>query len=244
MTVSDWINLAVACGTFLLASAAFYATVISRRSMSEAYRSRVDASAPKLIVVDLLVLEGIETPETVTAGNFGFAKAGEPVDLTSLGSGRLGLLVDIEVLNDGNSTALVSLDLPPDVFLKDVSDIEATTIQRTDSHRSCRNGVILLQARSRVSVKLVWRQSANVWSQEPGFPNRLPTRQVNVNLRDGTGSISDSCAIDFGGFALMPTPSKPGGWNVAPRDLRHVIAGGGSNSHANIGMVVRRYPKE
>ena len=93
-------------------------------------------------------------------------------------------------------------------------------------------------------MKLVWRQSATAWSLEPDFPNCLPTRRVEVQLRDTTGSVLDSCEVTFGGYALMPTPSKPGGWNVATRSLFQAIPQGGSNTYEDIGSVVRSYPKE
>jgi len=90
ISVSDWTNIAVAAGTLLLAAATFSATAIARRSTREAYRSRVDALAPKLLVVNLKVQEDVEKPETVTAGNFSVAKPGEPIDVDELGEGKLG----------------------------------------------------------------------------------------------------------------------------------------------------------
>ncbi len=59
-------------------------------------------------------------------------------------------------------------------------------------------------------MKLVWRQSVTAWSQDPDFPNRLPTRHVEVQLRGGTGSVLDKCEVTFGGYALMPTPIETG----------------------------------
>jgi hypothetical protein len=241
IAVSDWTNIAVALGTLLLAFATFSATAIARRSTKEAYRSRVDALAPRLLVVDLKVQEGVEKPETVTAGNFGFAKSGEPIDVAGLGDGKLGLFIVLDILNEGNSTAHLALDCPHDIFVR-----ESTYLFSSPGRIELRyaNDVILLQPQARVSVKLVWRQSATVWSLEPDFPNRLPTRRVEVQLRDATGSVLDKCEVAFGGYALMPTPSKPGGWNVAPRNLFTVIPQGGSNTYENIGSVVRNYPKE
>ena len=241
LTVSDWTNIAVALGTFLLAVATFSATAIARHSTREAYRSRVDASAPRLVVLDMQVDQGVEKPETVTAGNFGFANAGEPIDMTGIGDGYLGMFVQVQIANHGTSSGFVEVVLPADVFVKTITLIDMTR----DSHnRHYTNNVILLQPLTSVTVKLVWRQSAKAWSAEPDFPNRLPTRDVTVQMRDTLRSVVDTCTISFGGYALMKTPSKPGGWSVAPRNLFTVIPQGGSNTLERIGKIERTYPKE
>jgi len=241
LTVSDWTSLAVAIGTLLLAAATFYATVIARHSTREAYRSRIDASAPRLVVLDLKVQQGVEKPETVTAGNFGFAKAGEPIDVAGLGEGKLGMFIEVEIANHGTSSGYVELTLPPDVF---VNTITLHDMQPGSHNRYYSNHVILLQPLGRVTVKLVWRQSATAWSQEPDFPDHLPTRDVVVRIKDTLGSVVDAGTISFGGYALMRTPSNPGGWNVAPRSLFQLIPQGGSNTLEEIGKIERVYPKE
>jgi hypothetical protein len=241
ISVSDWTNIAVAAGTLLLAAATFSATAIARHSIKEAYRSRGDALAPKLLVAKLKVQGEVEKPETVTAGNFGVAKGGEPIDVAGLGDGALGLLIDAVVINEGNSTALLVFNCPHDVFIKGW-DYYFTTPEQIG--RVAANGAFLLQPQASITARLVWRQSTTAWIQEPDFPNHLPTRSVEVQLGDTMGSVLDSCVVTFGGYALMSTPSKPGGWNVAPRDLHTHIPQGGSNTYEDIGSVVRSYPKE
>ena len=241
LTVSDWTNIAVAIGTFLLAVATFSATVIARHSTREAYRSRVDASAPRLVILDLEVEQGLEKPETITAGNYGFANAGAPIDVAGIGAGELGMFVQVQIANHGTSSGFVELFLPPDVFVKEITHID---MKQGSHNRDYINNVILLQPLTSATVKLVWRQSATAWSMEPDFPNRLPTRDVAMQMRDTLRSVADTCTISFGGYALMKTPSKPGGWNVAPRNLFTVIPEGGSNTHQEIGKIERTYPKE
>ena len=241
LTVSDWTSLAVAIGTLLLAGATYSATTVARRSTGEAYRSRIDAWAPRLVVLDVKVQQGLEKPETVTAGNFGYAQASEPIDVNGIGDGKLGLFADVEILNDGNSSAYVDLVRPSDIDIKALMYLGSTSGRLDHIYDS---GVIFLQPETRVLVKLVWRQSATAWSEEPNFPNELPTRRVAVRLSDTLGSVMDSCTVTFGGYGLMRTPSNPGGWNVAPRDLRMVIANGVLNTVEQIGPSVRSYPKE
>jgi hypothetical protein len=241
LTVSDWTNIAVAIGTFLLASASFYATLISRWATKEAYRSRIDSSAPRLVVLDLKIQQGVETPETVTAGNFGFVNAGSPIAVAEFGDGNLGKYIEVEIANHGASSGYVELEFPADVAVKSVTLLNSTP---GNHDRSYSNHVVLLQPLGRVTVKLVWRQSATTWSQEPDFPLRIPQREVIVKMRDTLRSMEDSCTITFGSYALMPTPSNPGGWNVAPLSLFQVISQGGSNSLENIGQIGRTYPKE
>lgn len=241
LTVSNWASLGVAIGTLLLAGATYSATTIARRSTREAYRSRIDASAPRLVVLNLSVQGGLEKPETVTAGNFGFAQPGEPIDVMGIGEGKLGMFVIVEIFNDGDSSAYVDFSLPPDVSIKDRGYLGPSSGRHEHFYD---DGVIFLQRDARVAVKLVWRQSATAWSEEPNFPNELPTRNVTVRLSDTFESVYDSCTITFGGYGLMPTPSKPGGWNVAPRDLSTQIANGVLNTVESIGPCVRSYPKE
>jgi hypothetical protein len=241
LTVSDWTSLAVAVGTLLLAVATFTATVIARHSTREAYRSRIDASAPRLVVLDLKVQQGVEKPETVTAGNFGFANAGAPIDVEDLGDEKLGVFVDVEIANHGTSSGYVDLALPPDVFVKTITLHDTTPYSH---NRFYSNHVVLLQPLGKVTVKLVWRQSATAWSQEPDFPNRLPTRHVEIRIKDTLGSVIDTGTISFGGYALMRTPSKPGTWCAAPRSLFQLIPQGGSNTLEEIGQIDRTYPKE
>ena len=131
--------------------------------------------------------------------------------------------------------------LPPDVFVKTITLLD---MKLDSQNRQYTNNVVLLQPFTRVTVQLVWRQSATAWSAEPNFPNRLPTRDVAVQMRDTLRSVVDTCTISFGGYALMKTPSKPGGWNVAPRSLFQIIPQGGSNTHQQIGKIDRTYPKE
>jgi hypothetical protein len=192
-------------------------------------------------VLDLKVQQGLEKPETVTAGNFGFAQAGEPIDLLGVGDGELGMFAVVEIFNDGNSSAYVDLVRPPDVYIKEITYLGSRPDRLEHFYDS---GVIFLQRDTRVQVKLVWRQSATAWSEEPDFPNELPTRSVTVRSNDTLGSVMDSCPVTLGGYRLMRTPSKPGGWNVAPRDLRHHIENGVLNAVEHIGPCVRSYPKE
>ncbi len=241
LTVSNWTSLAVAIGTLLLAGATYSATLVARRSTREAYRSRIDASAPRLVVLDVKVQEGLEKPETVTAGNFGFAQQGEPVDVAGIGEGLLGKYVIVEIFNDGNSSAYVTLVNPDDVFIKETTYLGPSSGRLEHSYD---DGAIFLQRAARINVKLVWRQSANAWSNEPNFPDAIPTRDATVELSDTLGSVIDSCTVTFGGYGLMQTPSNPGGWNVAPRDLRMQIANGVLNVVERIGPCVRSYPKE
>jgi len=133
------------------------------------------------------------------------------------------------------------MDLPPDVFVKTITLQEVTPYSH---NRFYSNHVVLLQPLGKVTVKLVWRQSATAWSQEPDFPNRLPTRDVAIRIKDTLGSVIDTGSISFGGYALMRTPSNRGGWNVAPRSLFQLIPQGGSNTHEEIGQIGRTYPKE
>jgi hypothetical protein len=241
LTVSDWTNIAVAIGTFLLAVATYSATVVARHSTREAYRSRVDATAPRLVVLDVKVQQGLEKYETVTAGNFGFADAGEPIDVMGIGEGKLGLFAVVEIFNDGNSSAYVDLVRPPDVYIKEITYLGSKPGRLEHFYDS---GVIFLQRDTRVSVKLVWRQSATAWSEEPNFPNELPTRNVTIRSSDTLGSMMDRCTVTLGGFGLMRTPSNPGGWNVAPRNLFTLIPQGGPNAVERIGPCDRSYPKE
>ncbi len=69
--------------------------------------------------MDLRVQEGVEKPETVTPRNFGFAKPGELIDIAGLGDGELGMFVVVDTLNEGDSTALLVLDCPHDVFVRE-----------------------------------------------------------------------------------------------------------------------------
>lgn len=241
LTVSDWTNISVAIGTFLLAVATYSATSVARRSTKEAYRSRVDSWAPRLVVLDLEVQQGLEKPETITEGNFGFANAGEPIDVAGIGEGKLGMIAVLEIFNDGNASAYVNLIRPADVDIKGVAYLGSEPGRLEHFYDS---ELIFLQRNTRVRVNLVWRQPAISWSEEPDFPNRLPTRIVSVQMCDTLGSVLDTCTVTFGGYGLMPTPSNPGGWNVAPRDLRMVISNGVLNTFQHIGACARSYPKE
>lgn len=71
------------------------------------------------MVLDLKIQQGLEKYETITAGNFGFAQAGEPIDVVGIGEGKLGLFATAEIFNDGNSSSYLDLVLPPDVHIKE-----------------------------------------------------------------------------------------------------------------------------
>jgi hypothetical protein len=238
------IALTIVTGVVAIASIAAFAAIKAARSSNqaskEAYRSRVDANAPRLLLSELEVNENARTRPLVAAGNYGQAKTYTIWGITQFGGHELGLSASLRVANEGVSTAFMRIVSQNDV------EVDPLLYQHTsgnwwpcDQH----DGWSLVRPGVETKTWLTWWRTANDWANATGYPDDPPSQSVRVECRDSTGTILDSCDVRFGSFMLVRHPTQDS-WVIAPRDETGKVANGKLITSWSIGHVTRSYPLE
>ncbi len=245
--LQDVLDALVAFGTIAVAGVTAWLAFSSRNTTREAYRTRVDASGPRLVVVSFDV-----EPQAVTVRQPAVAGAspadvepGLEWDMTQHGHALLGVLAFVMLTNEGARTALFRVETPDEVELTrrpstggPGEDLQPFLL--VSAGEMGVNGWAQILPGVQMQLGLVWWQSALRWA-ELWSESSPPTTTVTLIARDTTGSVEDRCELRFGAHVIMPKPIEDG-WMTAGRSLSSGVPKPAPEAVAVTGLTQRSYP--
>jgi hypothetical protein len=204
----------VAVGTIALA---IVTALLARRTSSsvlEAYESRLDSTAPSLVVLSLIIEK--DPVQKARVGGVPPSPITVPAewDLATYPMVPIGLAVRASLLNEGRSTAFIRLQEAPELddisyktFSPDDYQPESEYLIETvanmfvfeDQREMCR-----IPPGEVRDVKFVWWRTADEWSQSLLTSTTPPMVCAVLDVRNTIGSVRDQIAFNVGRFPLVP----------------------------------------
>jgi hypothetical protein len=234
----------IAAGTLTLAWVTYRLVKSTTGSVREAYRSRVDASAHRVVVHGLSVWDQCANRETVARAEPYFFSPGIGWDLTQSGGALIGLPASVTVSNEGAVSALMELGSPDDVEFWRVhaSPLPGEHALQFTSLEQQGDGTYLLPARTEAEVGFIWWQASDRWALA-AKAGGVPQTWARITVRDVAGGAIDTWELIFGAQVLWRHATKDG-WIVAARDMRHMIENPPDLPVTIVGPMNRAYPSE
>ena len=244
----DILDGLVAAGTLALAGVTSWLAFTTRGSVREAYRARIDAFGPRVVVrsfkVDRCPVEGrrvyaaYQDPSQL--------KPGTPWTLDLTEHRKLGIAASATVHNEGLWTTFVHVDHPVEVELlrqRVPTKSDDKVEPRVDTFGTQNGDWYLLPPGETLPVDLVWWRPEREWVAAARLKGDPPTVSVTLLVRDATGLAEDRCQLTFGAYVLWPHQMETT-WFVALRSEPIPAEGQPPQPIAEIGRLERNWPGE
>lgn len=236
-------------GTLSLALVTAVALVVTWGSVREAYRARVDAVAPRVLVIDVTLMDSVSTAPASVGGR-GVAEPGKGWDMTQNGTIPITVEVVVTVYNEGQMAAFVKVETQPDVKTLTVTTGDSASPPMAlpiTSLPQSQDGWWLLKSGKHGYLRLGWSMPAHTWASlvpELIDTQTLPPKMTfTVAVRDATGKTLDRTPCTVGTYAVTPKATQDG-WEIAPRSFKMVMAHPLPDSVEVVGRTHRTYPDE
>ena len=233
----------VAAGTLALAGVTYRLARSTSGSVREAYKSRIDASAHRVVVHGFAVWDNCANPRIAERTDPHLFDLGIDWDLSQHGGTYIGLPASTTVTNEGAVSALVEVSPSegvelwlPTVPASNVGVAQLSWLERQG------DGAYLLPPGKSVEVRLIWWQAGDRWALAADAGG-VPLVTARVAIRDAMRGATDACELTFGAQVLWRHPTHDG-WMIAARDMTHVIENPPDPPIATVGQLVRSYPGE
>jgi hypothetical protein len=244
----DILDGLVAAGTLALAGVTGRLAFTTRGSVREAYRARIDAFGPRVVVRSFKVDRCPVKDQRVYAAyqDLDRLEPGTRWTLDSTGDRKLGIAASATVHNEGPWTTFVHVDHPADVELRRQlvpTQSDDKVEPRVDTFGTQNGDWYLLPSGERLPVDLVWWRTEREWLASARLEGDLPTVSVTLVVRDATGLAEDRCQLTFGFYVLWPSQMGTT-WFVALRNEPIPVEGQPPPPIAEIGRLERNWPGE
>jgi hypothetical protein len=246
----EWHNVmmdvAVAVGTLALAFVAAVGLALNLHSTREAYRSRVDFSAQRIVITSCEIGDTRVAPASVGVPQV--ANPGLVWDVYTHATTPLMLDIPVVLRNEGDVTAMIRVQPHPEIQVHRVyfhRALQVGVISQTGQALAERQGEWwLVPSGETAHIESSWVRSASTWSSAADVhSNDMPRTQMVIEARDGTGNAMDKCTCSFGAFVLLHRETGDG-WEFAARDMTGVRRNPPPPRVAEVGLMERVYPRE
>jgi hypothetical protein len=210
----DWIQLAVAAGTLVLGGATFWLGWFTKRSVIEAVRSRIDARAPRVVVLPSPPEWPPRLKSNIAGGEPQQVQPGMELSEWAGSPNVVVLRTKIKIRNDGSSTA---------VFVVRPGDHGATVMRL---HRNTTAGMIAEDIRPgerhdlapSLATSLVfdaWRQLQEWGAAWEAQDERACVLTLTIEVTDQfADGVIDTTVVEVFGLPVDDTSLTKGSWAV------------------------------
>ena len=249
--LADLFDGLVAVGTLALAAVTWRLARSTVSVVNESRTARLDAVAPAITVLQLWHAEKPVQPRRVAGVTPADMEPGTPWDMTRYGSILIGIRVRATMVNEGRTTARLTLTPGPEVEIESVEyEDQPAPTQRSASTSGAappevarQSGAYLLRPGMEVRVSaILWRTSTEWGAEWTAGGGAAPSvlGHVDVAVTAGSALVRDTCRVQFGRYPLVPNPTQDG-WVVTAIDMTTVLAHPPPPPVAIIGNMERQY---
>jgi hypothetical protein len=203
----------LALATAVMAYFTYRVVRTSRDAVGEAYRARVDASAPSLLIVEVSIDEGVHTPSQSAAGDYGHVDSGTPWDLEQFGNVQLSVVIDIDVVNDGAHGGQFQVGETSSLDARFMEILESGS---TGNERRKQSWGWPIYAHERMRLRIHWAKTANEWAALRNGSRARGTDDlfVRITLNDNYLIVRDTGEVIITLNAIVEDPND-GGYLIA-----------------------------